>query len=48
MTVRKSHRTRVPFSDAWMRVAIDLAVVLPSAIAVNKSSSIAPRNAAVR
>src|SRR5881392_3297924 len=41
MMVRKSQRMRVPRSEAPQRSAISVAVVLPSPMAVNSSSSTA-------
>src|ERR1043166_502852 len=48
MIVRKSQRTRIPFSEALHRFAISAGVVLPSPIAVNTSSSIPVFKASVR
>jgi hypothetical protein len=48
MIVKKSQSMRVPRSDALQRSAILSAVVFPSPIAVNTSSSIAAFNASVR
>src|SRR6185437_14903458 len=46
--VRKSHRMRMPRSEASQRFAIVAAVVLPSPMAVNTSSSMAAFKASVR
>src|SRR4051812_1088123 len=48
MIVRQSHRMRVPRSDALHAAAIAATVRAPSPIAVNRSSAMAARSAAVR
>ena len=48
MIVRKSHRMRIPRSEAEQRRAIEATSPDPSPMARNRSSSMAPRSAAVR